>query len=410
MKRVGNKYCFNMKTFMVGFYFFSTIIFSYWYNLQLKPYLFSLILSFCYFSYYLMKTNEKIWFFNKYIFLYYSLFLFCIISFLIGPKFEHDVQMILTFFKVVLSIFFISNLVRTKHTFLLILFVFSFSSWVIYYLNYDFILIAREETTRLYGFINSPNRLGYLLITVIWATLCLCFIFKSKWRFLILINLAPCLYMIFLTGSRKSLLSLAFLPFLLFIFHIRFLLKENKGKFFVLGLYCLITIVIVFSIVVSPQGKRFKKAVKQSAEILRDGKKAPINRVRYTVAAYNMFKESPFFGKGFNQFRHIGRQYHAPRGKYSHSTVLELIANSGIIGFILYFGSLFYLFFGIKQCINLEISEKEKIILRFGLILIVLMVILNIFAVMYIDKLYWPLLAAYAGYSKSLMLFKKVEA
>ncbi len=393
----------DLKTISVGFYFFSVIIFSYWHDLQVRAYFYSSVLLICSFIFHFIRTKEQIWFFNKYLILYYLLFLFCIISFLVGPKFENDVQMITSFCKVILSLFLISNLVRNRYTFIFVLLVISLSSWVIFYLNYDFILIAREETTRLYGFVDDPNRLAYILVTVIWATLCLCFIIKSKWKYLILINFIPCSYMIYLTGSRKSFISLAFLPSLVFIFHHQFLIKKNKDKLFVCGLYCVISILIVCGISFSPHSKRFKQGI----EVLRDGSKSKIYRVRYTIAAYNMFKESPFLGKGFNQFRHIADKYHAPN-RYSHSTLLELSANSGIVGLSLYFGSIFYLFFGIKKCLNLKIPEEDLLILRFGLILIILFFVLSIFAIMYLDKLYWPLLAVYAGYLKFLVINKEV--
>lgn len=390
----------DVKTILVGFYFFSTIIFSYCHALQIRVFFYSSVLLSCYFLFHFYKTKEQIWFFNKYLILYYLLFLFCVISFLVGPKFGSDVQAITSFFKVVFVLFLVSNLVKDKQTFLFVLLVISFSSLFLFYSNYDLILLANEEGKRLYGTFNDPNQLGYVLLVVIWATVCIFFILENKWKYLILVNLLPALYMVFHTGSRKVFLALILFPFLVFFFHGHFIFKKKSiNKIFYYGLFFLIIILVVCGIAVSPHSKRFK----QVGDLLQHGTNLKINRVLYAKAAYSMFIESPVFGKGFNQFRHKVNQYYSPKDKYSHSTLLELLANSGIIGVILYFGSIFYLFYGIKQCLNLRIPEKDIIILRFGLILILLMLLLNIFAVMYFHKLYWPLLAAYAGYTRSLM-------
>ncbi len=396
----------DIKTILVGFYFFSTIIFSYWHEIQIRAFFYSSVLLICYFLFHLYKTNERIWFLNKYLMLYYLLFIFCAISFFIGPRLESDVQTITSFFKVVLILFLMSNLVKTQYTLTFILLVISLSSLLLFYLNYDLVLIAGREAKRLYGTYNDPNQLGYVLIVSIWATLSVFFTLESKWKYFLLINLAPSLYMIFLAGSRKVFLALILLPFLLFFSHGRFSFKKGgMNKFFYYGLFCLILISIIAGVAVSPHGKRFK----QVGDLVEQGVNLNINRVLYAKAAYKMFIESPFVGKGFNQFRHLVNQYSDPEDKYSHSTILEILANSGIIGFILYFGSLFYLFYGIKECIRLKIPDKDLILLRFGLILILLMLILNIFAVMYFHKLYWPLLAAYTGYLRSLGIREKVE-
>ena len=392
---------------LVGFYFFSTIVFSYWDELQIRCYFYSSVLLVCYFIFYYFKIKEFKWDINKYLILYYSLFLFCVISFLAGPKFDNDIQLITFFSKVVLIVFIISNLVKDQRTFMFTLLMISLSSLFLFYFNYEYILIAGKEGQRLYGTFDQPNELATILIVIIWATLCIFFALKSKWRYLLLINFALSFYMVLLTGSRKGFFALILLPFLVFYFHGRIVLRKMSrfNKFFCYSLFLFTIFAVICGIAISPQHKRIKKMV-----VRLNSNSTTWGRPLHYRSTYRMFMESPVFGKGFNQFRHIAHKYGSPAKKtYSHSTFLELLANTGIVGLFLYLGAVFYIFYGITKSLNLNLSDRDLVVLRFGQILIILMLFCNLFAGMYAHTVFWPLLAAYVGYFRSFEIGKKIE-
>ncbi|MCK5310971.1 MAG: O-antigen ligase family protein [Desulfobacteraceae bacterium] len=290
------------------------------------------------------------------------------------------------------------------------LFVISLSSLVFFYLDFDMILIASKEAARLHGTINDPNQLSTLLIVIIWANLCLMFTLKSKWRYLLLINLTLSFYMMLLTGSRKGFFAVILLSFLIFYFHGRISLQKKtrrSNRIFYYSLFFLLTFIVVCGVAVSPHGKRRIKhmVVTLNAEHITWG------RPLHYRSTYRMFLESPILGKGFNQFRYIAYKYGSPKkGVYSHSTFLELLANTGIVALFLYLGAVFYIFYGISKSLKLNITDKDNVILRFGQILIVLMLFCNLFSGMYAHKLLWPLLAVYVGFFNSLGTGKKVES
>ena len=63
--------------------------------------------------------------------------------------------------------------------------------------------------------------------------------------------------------------------------------------------------------------------------------------------AWNQFINNPVIGVGIGQFRYYARA--GGSDLYSHNNFLEILANTGIIGFILYYGNLFLLLFQAKK-------------------------------------------------------------
>jgi O-antigen ligase len=268
-------------------------------------------------------------------------------------------------------------------------------------------LIAGKEGQRLFGTFDQPNQLATILIVIIWATVCIFFALKSKWRYLLLINFVLSFYMLLLTGSRKGFFVLILLPVLVFYFHGRIALRKMSrlNKFFCYSLFLFTILAVICGIAISPQHKRIKKMV-----VRLNSNSITWGRPLHYRSTYRMFMESPVFGKGFNQFRHIAHKYGSPtkKKKYSHSTFLELLANTGIVGLFLYLGAVFYIFYGITKSLNLNLSDRDLVVLRFGQILIILMLFCNLFAGMYAHTVFWPLLAAYVGYFRSFGIDKKI--
>ncbi len=79
-------------------------------------------------------------------------------------------------------------------------------------------------------------------------------------------------------------------------------------------------------------------------------------RTNLYVDAWNFFISNPFFGIGYDCFAVI-----APYGYYTHSTYMELLSCTGIIGFLLF---MFPFFKGVFRSIKIiKIDKGKKIIL-----------------------------------------------
>src|SRR5690606_22989098 len=59
-------------------------------------------------------------------------------------------------------------------------------------------------------------------------------------------------------------------------------------------------------------------------------------RADFIQAGLELWREHPFFGLGSNQFRYYMPEF-GLRETYSHSNPIEILANYGLIGFVLYY-------------------------------------------------------------------------
>ncbi|XZE20406.1 O-antigen ligase family protein [Pirellulaceae bacterium SH449] len=138
---------------------------------------------------------------------------------------------------------------------------------------------------------------------------------------------------IFTTGSRKAQIGLMLLVgFSGFIFRRR--VQQSKFLSFVgvIGAVAL-PISVFYFISESAYWKRFENMITFAVEGSDSVKEVSISgRYELILEAFQLWSESPFFGHGFDAFRNLSFY-----GLYSHSNYLELLANLGVIGFVLYY-------------------------------------------------------------------------
>jgi O-antigen ligase len=176
----------------------------------------------------------------------------------------------------------------------------------------------------------NPNSVGLLLVIGLF-----CLLFKLNIKNKLSIALVTSgmflfLYVIILTGSRKSFLAALFLIIFWLVFCFWHEIKEESFSrktisILILVLFGASAIVYATPFLMESVTVQRLSALFESGDVTRTG---------MYIRAYELFKSSPLFGIGFNNFRLVSGY-----GTYSHSTYAEALASTGIIGSIIYFGS-----------------------------------------------------------------------
>lgn len=179
------------------------------------------------------------------------------------------------------------------------------------------------------------------------------------------------LYAIILTGTKKSLIvSFAF-------FWLYFIFTQKRKYAFLLFIVFISSAAIFVSLIFNNAflydliGYRFEGML--MALVTGQGDGSTMERMNMIHDAATFWKQNPFFGIGLNLFSVKGAY-----GAYAHNNYLELLATTGIVGFISYYT------YHIKTIYNLsktvKYNQSNNI---FGLLIIASMMFYDIGAVSY---------------------------
>ncbi len=245
--------------------------------------------------------------------------------------------------------------------------------------------------TRTEGIAGNANSFAYHLLFVVFA----CFYFfekKSsvKFRAALLVVIAALVIGIIFSGSRKGLLGVFTFIFLWWFFCRPKQLPRNPFIIYMALLVVLVCLCYAYVYVMSNTyiGERFKDVADSGTE----------KRVSMYKEGINMIKEYPLFGVGLNNYRaHYYIKY--AKETYSHSEYIEVAANTGIVGLILYF-SIYVILWHRFNRIRSMTNDKE-ILYIIGLLKasIITILLLAIGRPNIISKLTWIFLAGAIGYS-----------
>jgi len=136
-----------------------------------------------------------------------------------------------------------------------------------------------------------------------------------------------CLIVIFLAGSRKSIIALAVMLAVLLVLCSRdYLRRLNFRRLLALVIIGAIVYVVVVQILLpyAEQTSLYRRLFGMEADVTEDSDNLRMDLYRW---ALQDFFEHPFLGLGFNQFV----KHH---GNYTHSTYAEPLACSGLIGLL----------------------------------------------------------------------------
>lgn len=178
------------------------------------------------------------------------------------------------------------------------------------------------------GVENNPNTLG-----IIMAVGICCILYKFNFNkffhsIISILGIILFVYVTFLTGSRKSFLSIMILLIIWFIFIAYKDFKALQFDVLLKGILSLSVLIGISYFVLYPYFKN-SLLLSRLVDLVKSGDET---RKGMYKAAFYLFKQSPFVGIGFNNYRAM-----TIYGTYSHSTYAEALACTGLVGCIFYF-------------------------------------------------------------------------
>ena len=226
------------------------------------------------------------------------------------------------------------------------------------------------KDNRVSGIFDDELILGSFLLKVFPFTIWLIYFSNfeiSKYKNLLIIFFSMYIITVYLSGERTSLF-LIFLATILFIFYLHNLREILLKSFLIFLLFVMSTFITNFG-KSDPFNRIFIKTFNQITnsffltkrdiqldkknlgDLTKDLKKNiqifSTDHNGHYLLAYNLFKQSPIFGKGPEGFRYYCRkvEYNSKIGMCSthpHNIFMQLLSETGLIGIFFYlFGSIF---------------------------------------------------------------------
>ena len=226
------------------------------------------------------------------------------------------------------------------------------------------------KDNRVSGIFDDELILGSFLLKVFPFTIWLIYFSNfeiSKYKNLLIIFFSMYIITVYLSGERTSLF-LIFLATILFIFYLHNLREILLKSFLIFLLFVMSTFITDFG-KSDPFNRIFIKTFNQITnsffltkrdiqldkknlgDLTKDLKKNiqifSTDHNGHYLLAYNLFKQSPIFGKGPEGFRYYCRkvEYNSKIGMCSthpHNIFMQLLSETGLIGIFFYlFGSIF---------------------------------------------------------------------
>lgn len=240
-----------------------------------------------------------------------------------------------------------------------------------------------DEILKQYGY-NSNSIAAFTSIGAVFS------IIKNdmKWK-----NNPQFLYLFLfslLSGSRTVILFFVVIIFVAYVVAKGNLLKIVFGTFAIGSImFLVLQIDFVYDII----GERFLETFNVAGNFLKTGDYNDITetRLRMIVIGWNYFIDSIWFGNGLNSF---SIQYSIINGRdpvYSHCNIIEILCNTGLVGFIIYYSRFFYL---IKSV--LKHKTNKRLLAIIGLLFALL--VMDVSVITYYYKVYYIVLAIIGVY------------
>lgn len=195
----------------------------------------------------------------------------------------------------------------------------------------------------------NPNSLGIIMVVGIFCILYKLNEFKNINQILEISILFIYFFILILTGSRKALISSGFIFFYWIFFIVPHHSEKSRGLKLIRNL--IIYIVSIFCIIILV---RWALKVGMLDRLLKGSTTGDKVRIDMMKKGLELFKKNIIFGVGFNNYRVV-----SGFNSYSHSTYIEVLACTGIIGSILYFIPYYTIFK--KLIIKLKSSKTSEI-------------------------------------------------
>ncbi|MCX6239697.1 MAG: O-antigen ligase family protein [Bacteroidia bacterium] len=384
----------SLGSYLVGAYLFSVPAFSYseTMNLTFIPQVIAaLVVMLAIFD--ITKTGK----FNLSadIKLYGYFVLWTVIAFILAGDWTYG-ESLLTLIKIGFIVLAVSQLIKNEKDFLMAITIFNFSIVLVYYFNQDLIGNLQKATKvtgddRFAGTLTNSNVAAMYALSILWSGIILLFSTQTKTviKVITILTVAVALWIIVFSGSKKGLIGVV----LFALFTGWLFIQKNKHSFWKLLLASILALALIsltlYYVYNSPFFDRMQTMVNGDTH-------STAHRIYLINAAIDTWLDSGktfLAGVGHENFKDMNLL-----GKYSHSTITETLVASGIIGFVLYFGSLFFLIRKFNTLRNLTLGSRHFSTAFFCLMHILLFLFFNTAAVMYDSRDFWPLMAVMSSY------------
>ncbi|RFM33662.1 O-antigen ligase family protein [Chitinophaga silvisoli] len=245
------------------------------------------------------------------------------------------------------------------------------------------------RTSRYVGTLGNSNLFSLMVNFCISFLLQRYKLYSKFWRSLILIFIILAAQQVMMSGSKLGLF-MYLLNVLYLVFYIR-IIKNTT------------TLVFISILLVSLSGFFITNFLMDNSEAFdrftylqdvfsgnREYSESDLLRYNLAVKGWDMWTQRPFFGWGYGAFVFLGGY-----NLYSHNNMVELLANTGIFGFLIFHAALIQL---VVMAYRSDIYRKNSIVWT---IYFALMVIISSFAiVLFGEKLFWLLYFTMVAYLK----------
>lgn len=221
-----------------------------------------------------------------------------------------------------------------------------------------------------YG-LGSHNMLG--MLSAFGTGICFYFFLNAKGKCTKSYILLLCIEIVitFLAGSRKGLAGMVMCVSMIFFLSSNNIKLLRNGCLSVLGILMLYYLSMNNQILYELFGNKMNVLVQNVLMGADSQDFSMLERSYYREQAMNLFLENPIFGVGINGFRSYMQEIGYSHVTYSHCNYTELLANYGVVGFVLYY------FYKVKLILsNISELRKHKLLpvtlITFAIVLLIL--------------------------------------
>lgn len=315
-----------------------------------------------------------------------------------------DRNWVFTFVQLLVLMFLSSRLLDTKEKYHTLMWVFSIVAVISAFVAIQQGYIAETEQASYgsSGYTDNANAAArYFIVAMIFLTHLRSESNKPFPRLLMLVGIITTYIGVFFTVSRTGIV-------LLFAAQVMIFFSQSSGKqrrnIIILGLIGLVLVWLISENAFRLAGT-ILPAVSQGEDTMG---------LRYALweAAIRMFKEKPVTGVGIGMYRFLVPYYSQDlpfiRGRsiWVHNTYLQILVETGFVGFILFFGMFINAFLNFLKAKFPPDDERTKLV-RVWFIIFIVMLIGGLTKSDHADKLTWAVMGVsviFANQSRSLGL------